>query len=80
MPTPKRLAVPAHATLGDFVHGRYLVRIICECGHEREPRGEFIRRVIGPQTTIGELRRRLRCHKCGRRAAQVEVYQLPKHA
>ncbi len=80
MPTLKPLTVAGHLPIGDFIRDWYIIRIRCTCGHEREPRGEFIRRVIGPQTTISELQRRLRCHKCGRRTARVEVYQLPKHA
>lgn len=80
MPTLKLLKIPDHMFIGDFALDRYLVKVRCPCGHEREPRGEYIRRVIGSQVTFGELRRRLRCHKCGRHAARVEVYQLPKHA
>jgi hypothetical protein len=42
------------------------------------PISDFIRRVIGAQTTIRELRQRLRCHKCGQRGALIEVLQLPR--
>jgi hypothetical protein len=78
MPFLKPLRIADHMTLGDFLRDWYLIKIRCPCGHEREPRGEYIRRVIGAQTTIKEMRRRLRCHKCGRHGAAVEVYQLPR--
>ncbi len=78
MPTPKPLAIADHLPIGDFIRDWYIIRIRCTCGHEREPRGEFIRRVIGAQTTIQQLRLRLRCHKCGQRGAMIEVLQLPR--
>jgi hypothetical protein len=78
MPFLKPLRIADHMSVGDFLRDWYLIRIRCPCGHEREPRGEYVRRVIGAQTTIQEMRRRLRCHKCGRHEAAVEVYQLPR--
>jgi hypothetical protein len=78
MPFLKPLRIADHMLLGDFLRDWYLIKIRCACGHEREPRGEYIRRVIGAQTTIQEMRRRLRCHKCRRHGAVVEVYQLPR--
>jgi hypothetical protein len=78
MPTPKLLGIADHLPIGDFIRDWYIIRIRCSCGHEREPRGEFIRRVIGAQTTLRELRQRLRCHKCGQRGALIEVLQLPR--
>jgi hypothetical protein len=74
----KALQVADTSPLGDFDYQRYEIRVRCTCGHERELRGEFVRRVIGLQTTIGALRRRLRCHKCGSRGATVEVRGLPR--
>ena len=78
MPTLKTVPIADHLPLGDFIRDWYIIRLRCACGHEREPRGEFIRRMIGAHTTIAELRQRLRCHKCGRRGALVEVLQLPR--
>lgn len=77
MPT-KPLQVADNAPIGDFHYDRYYIKAVCPCGHERELRGEFVRRVIGLQTTIDALRRRLRCHQCGRRDATIEVYRLPR--
>jgi hypothetical protein len=78
MPTLTRLAVADDMEIGALVRDWYLIRIQCPCGHLREPRGEFIRRIIGPQTTMRDLRRRLRCQKCGARGARIEVFQLPR--
>jgi hypothetical protein len=72
----KPLQVADNAPIGDFHYERYEVKVVCTCGHERELRGEFVRRVIGLQTTIRTLRRRLRCHKCGKRGAAIEVRRL----
>ena len=78
MPTLKPLRIADEVQIGEFVRDWYLIRIHCPCGHEREPRGEFIRRVIGTHTTLRDLRRRLRCQKCGARGARIEIYQLPR--
>jgi len=78
MPTRKPLRPEDHRLIGEFAHERFMIRIRCPCGHEREPRGEFVRRVLGTQTTIAELRRRFRCSKCGRREAVVEVFRAPR--
>jgi hypothetical protein len=78
MPSPKPLQVADSAPLGDVHYERYEIMVRCNCGHVRELRGEFVRRVIGLQTTIGELRRRLRCHKCGRKVATVEIFRQPR--
>ena len=74
----KPLRVSDEMSIGTFARDWFVVRIRCPCGHEREPRAEYIRRVIGAQATIGEVRRRLRCYKCGGRKAVLEVYQLPR--
>jgi hypothetical protein len=78
MPTLRPLAIADQTPIGDFIRDWYIIRFRCICGHEREPRGEFIRRVIGAHTTIQELRRRLRCHRCGQRGALLEILQLPR--
>jgi hypothetical protein len=78
MPTLKPLAIADHLPIGNFIRDWYIIKVRCGCGHEREPRGEFIRRVIGAHTTIHELRQRLRCHKCGQHGATIEIFQLPR--
>jgi len=77
-PTLKLVAVPDASPIGDFIRDWFVIKVRCACGHERELRGEFVRRVIGAHTGIGQLRRRLRCHKCGERRALIEIFQLPR--
>lgn len=78
MPTFRPVRVADHFKVSDFIRDWYLIRIRCVCGHEREPRGDFLRRMAGAQATIADLRRRLRCHRCGKHDAQVLVYRLPR--
>jgi hypothetical protein len=74
----KPLEIAEHAAIGEFVHEAYVVKARCKCGHDRELGNLFIRRVVGIQTTIGALQRRLRCHKCGRHEATVDVYPMAR--
>jgi hypothetical protein len=76
MPSLKPLELAEHVAIGEFVRESYVVKARCMCGHDRELGNLFIRRVIGIQTTIGALQRRLRCHKCGRHEATVDVYPV----
>jgi hypothetical protein len=78
MPSLKPLEIAEHVAIGDLVREWYVVKARCSCGHDRELGNLFIRRVIGIQTTIGALRRRLRCHKCGRHEATVDVYPIAR--
>jgi hypothetical protein len=74
MSSLKPLEIAEHVAIGQFVRDSYIVKARCKCGHDRELGNLFIRRVIGIQTTIAALERRLRCHKCGRHEATVDVY------
>jgi hypothetical protein len=57
----------------------YEVTAVCpKCHHERTMGNLFLRRWVGGQKTIGELRARLRCHKCGQRGCTVRVIRLPR--
>jgi hypothetical protein len=78
MPSLKPLEIAEHVAIGEFVHESYVVKARCKCGHDRELGNLFIRRVIGIQMTIEALQRRLRCHKCGRHAATVDVYSMAR--
>jgi hypothetical protein len=74
----KPLQIADDTPIGDFHYDRYQITAICPCGHERELRGEFVRRVIGLQTTIGTLRRRLRCHKCQKGRPKITVARMAR--
>lgn len=49
-----------------------------ECHHRAELGLQYIRRKIGLQTTVGQLRRRLRCKICRARQAVVLAYRTPR--
>jgi hypothetical protein len=76
MPTLTPLQIAEHVAIGKYVREWYVIKARCTCGHDRELGNLFIRRVIGIQTPIGALQRRLRCHKCGQHGATVDVYQV----
>jgi hypothetical protein len=64
--------------VGNFLLQCYLVRIECSCGHFREVKPAFIRKMVGEATTIGQMQLRFRCAKCARRGPQIRVYRLPR--
>jgi hypothetical protein len=43
-----------------------------ECGHLREIPVALLLKAFNPKTTLGEIGRRFRCHKCGMRGARIE--------
>jgi hypothetical protein len=43
------------------------------CEHERELHIQLLLRLFPPQTTIGQVADRLRCHRCGMRGARIEA-------
>jgi hypothetical protein len=53
--------------------------VVCdECHHHSELRPDYIRRRVGLEMTVGQLRRRLRCKKCGTRQPIVLAYRMPR--
>lgn len=53
--------------------------VVChDCQHRAELGLEYVRRRIGLQTTVGQLRWRLRCKQCGARRAVVLAYRMPR--
>jgi len=59
------------ATLNEFV-----ILAECSCGHEREIHTLFLRRQLGAGVTVGQVRQKLRCHKCQGRMPQIKIYPL----
>ena len=58
--------------------GMVLFVVCYECHHRAELGLQYVRRKIGLQTTVGQLRRRLRCKKCAGRKAVVMGYRMPR--
>lgn len=53
--------------------------VVChDCQHRAELGLQYIRRRFGLQTTVGQLRPRLRCKQCGARRAVVLAYRMPR--
>ena len=42
------------------------------CAHRRELHVELLLHLFKPETTLGEIGPRFRCHKCGMRGARIE--------
>jgi hypothetical protein len=63
--------VLAHIKRLDDCFGDFLVRVVCECGACREIQPQALARLVGWKMTLKELALRMRCSKCGKRAAEV---------
>jgi len=55
----------------DYCFGQFLVRVICDCGSCREIEPEALARLVGWKMTLKELALRMRCSRCGKKAAEV---------
>ena len=53
----------------DDCFGHFLVRVICECGACREIDPEALACLVDWKVTLRELALRMRCSRCGRKAA-----------
>ena len=63
----------------DDCFGQFLVRVICDCGFCREIEPEALARLVGWKVTLKELAVRMRCSKCGNKAAEVVAVARPRH-
>ncbi len=63
---------------GDFT----LVAICRECDHSRRLVVSMLIRMSakGAETTLGEIRARLRCHKCGGKRVRLGLYTGARNA
>jgi site-specific DNA recombinase len=57
----------------DDCFGQLLVRVICDCGVVREIEPEPLARRVGWRITLHALRLRMRCSRCGKKAAEVDI-------
>lgn len=64
-------------TLSRFENGDFTLVAICrECDHSRQMVVPMLIRMSakGAETTLGEVRARLRCHKCGGKRVRLGLY------
>jgi hypothetical protein len=70
--------VLAHIKKLDDCFGQFLVRVICDCGAVREVEPEALARLVGWKVTLKELALRMRCSRCGKKAADVVAIARPR--
>ncbi|HWX34277.1 MAG TPA: hypothetical protein VNZ53_43485 [Steroidobacteraceae bacterium] len=74
--SPVRLLT--HIKKLDDCFGQFLVRVICNCGACREIEPEALARLVGWKVTLKELAPRMRCSRCGKKAAEVVAVARPR--
>jgi hypothetical protein len=70
--------VLTHIKKLDGCFGQFLVRVVCDCGAVREIEPEALARLVGWKMTLRELALRMRCSKCGKKAAEVVAVARPR--
>ena len=70
--------VLTHIKKLDDCFGQFLVRVICDCGAVREIEPEALARLVGWKVTLKELALRMRCSRCGKKAAQILAVARPR--
>ena len=73
-----RVHVLPHIKGLDDCFGQFLVRVICDCGACREIEPEALACLVGWKVTLRELALRLRCSRCGKKAAEVVAVATSK--
>jgi hypothetical protein len=79
-------ASPLHASVRVLPHitrlddrlGDFLVRVVCECGGCREIQPRCLPRLVGWKMTLKQLALRMRCSRCGQKAAAVVAVARPR--
>ena len=72
------MRVLTHIKKLDDSFRQFLVRVICDCGACREIEPEALARLVGWKMTLKELAPRMRCSKCGKKAAEVVAVARPR--
>jgi hypothetical protein len=62
----------------DDCFGDFLVRAVCECGAVREIQPQALARLVGWKVTLRDLALRMRCSRCGKKAAEVMAVAMPR--
>jgi hypothetical protein len=73
-----RPRVLTHIKRLDDCFGQFLVRVVCGCGAVREIEPEALARLVGWKVTLKELALRMRCSRCGKKAAEVMAVARPR--
>ncbi len=58
--------------------GAFLVDVRCKCGYGRWIKPEQLARWFGRDATLASIALRMRCSKCGAKAAQVVAVAAPR--
>jgi hypothetical protein len=77
-PHHARVRLLPHIKKLDDCFGQFLVRVICDCGACREIEPEALARLVGWKMTLKELALRMRCSRCGKKAAEVIAVARPR--
>ena len=72
------MRVLRHIKKLDDCFGDFLVRVVCECGACREIQPQAPARLVGWKIALREFALRMRCSRCGRKAAQVVAVASPR--
>jgi len=62
----------------DDCFGDFLVRVVCECGAVREIPPQSLARLVGWRMSLKGLALRMRCSRCGKKAAEVVAVARPR--
>jgi len=62
----------------DDCFGQFLVRVVCDCGACRKIEPEALARLVGWKMPLKELALRMRCSRCGKKAAEVVAVARPR--
>ena len=62
----------------DDCFGQFLMRVVCGCGACREIEPEALARLIRWRVTLKDLALRMRCSRCGKKAAEVVAVAGPR--
>jgi hypothetical protein len=62
----------------DDCFGDFLLRVKCSCGASREIAPEALARLVAWSMTLEQLAQRMRCSRCGKKAAEVVAVARPR--
>jgi hypothetical protein len=72
------MGVLPHIKKLDDALGHFLVQITCKCGTHRIAEPEALARLCGQSATLKVVGKRMRCSKCGMKAAEVVAVSIAR--